>query len=67
PVTIDGGRSWVTFEDLEGDDSDFDQIGVAFAGSGAEQQGRVGNGEGRLMGMRDLVDFAASWMTANRV
>jgi aminoglycoside 3-N-acetyltransferase len=67
PVTIDGERSWVTFEDLEGDDSDFDQIGAAFARSGNERRGRVGSGEASLMGMRDLVDFAASWMTANRV
>ena len=66
PVMVDGRRSWVTFEDLEGDDSDFEQIGAAFSTTGSEEQGRVGTGEAHLMSMRDLVDFAASWMTANR-
>ena len=66
PVTVDGERSWATFEDLEGDDSDFAEIGAAFADTGAEQTGWVGSGEARLMGMRDLVDFGASWMTRHR-
>ncbi len=66
PVTIEGERRWVGFEDLEGDDSDFADIGEAFAASGAEQRGPVGSGEALLMGMRDLVDFAAGWMTDHR-
>ena len=66
PVTIDGKRRWVTFGDLEGDDSDFAEIGTAFSASGAEREGRVGNGTARLMGIRDLVDFGAAWMTVHR-
>lgn len=67
PVTVDGERRWVTFEDLEGDDSDFAEIGKAFADSGAERLSQVGSGPARLMGMRDLVDFGAAWMTAHRI
>lgn len=67
PVTIDGERRWVSFEDLEGDDSDFVEIGAAFAASGAERAGPVGSGTARLMGIRDLVDFGAAWMTEHRV
>lgn len=66
PMTIDGERRWVTFEDLESDSADFEDIGAAFADSGAERRGRVGSGEGRLMGARDLVDFAVDWMTSHR-
>jgi len=66
PVMIDGERQWVTFEDLEGDSDDFAAIGEAFAAAGLERRGQVGSGEGRLMSVRDLVDFAAEWMTAHR-
>jgi len=66
PVMIDGERQWVTFEDLEGDSDDFGAIGEAFAAAGFERRGQVGSGEGRLMNVRDLVDFAAEWMTAHR-
>ena len=66
PVMIDGERRWVAFEDLEGDSDDFEEIGGAFAASGFEHRGPVGSGEGRLMGVRDLVDFAAGWMSSHR-
>ncbi len=66
PVIVDGERRWVTFEDLEGDDADFAEIGTAFAASGAQRRGRVGSGQALHMGMRDLVDFATAWMTARR-
>lgn len=66
PVIVDGERRWVMFEDLEGDDADFVEIGEAFAESGAERRRPIGSGEGRLMGVRDLVDFASHWMTSYR-
>jgi aminoglycoside 3-N-acetyltransferase len=66
PVKINGERQWITFEDLEGDDVDFEDIGSAFAASGDQRTGRVGNGEALLMAMRDLVDFGAAWMTKHR-
>jgi aminoglycoside 3-N-acetyltransferase len=66
PVTIAGERRWVTFEDLAGDESDFEVLGAAFAASGGERTGQVGSGEARLMTIRSLVDFGATWMTAHR-
>lgn len=66
PVMVDGERRWVTFEDLEGNSDDFEEIGEAFAASGLERRGPVGSGTGRLMGVRELVDFAADWMTTHR-
>ncbi len=66
PVTIDGERRWVTFEDLEGDETDFATIGAEFAALGGESNGPVGSGEARLMNMREIVDFGAAWMTSSR-
>ena len=58
---------WVTFEELEGNSDDFEAIGEAFAAAGFERRGRVASGDARLMAVRDLVDFAADWMTTHRV
>jgi len=66
PVTINGERRWVTFEDLDGEDDDFADIGSAFADSGNERRGPVGSGEARLMRARDIVDYAVAWMTMHR-
>jgi aminoglycoside 3-N-acetyltransferase len=66
PVFVDGRRQWVTYADLELDESDFELIGDAFATTGAERSGPVGNGIGRLCRQRELVDFAVTWMEANR-
>lgn len=66
PMIVDGERRWVTFEDLEGNSDDFEAIGDAFAAAGFERRGSVASGEGRLMRVKDLVDFAADWMTTHR-
>jgi aminoglycoside 3-N-acetyltransferase len=61
-----GGRRWVTYEDVVADETDFEAIGAAFDATGRTQVGPVGEGEARLMRQRELVEFAAQWMTANR-
>ncbi|MFW2335463.1 aminoglycoside N(3)-acetyltransferase [Ilumatobacter sp.] len=66
PLLVDGERRWVTYECLDDDPSDFENIGEAFAESGAERSGPVGAGVGRLMRCRDLVDFATDWMNEHR-
>jgi aminoglycoside 3-N-acetyltransferase len=66
PMVVDGERRWVTYDDLEPDDSDFGRLGAAFAATGAELRGTVGAGTARLMRQRDVVDFAVTWMEANR-
>ena len=45
---VDGSRRWVTYEDLELDDSDFGDIGAAFADAGHEHTGPAGAGVARL-------------------
>ncbi|MDX1563558.1 MAG: AAC(3) family N-acetyltransferase [Gammaproteobacteria bacterium] len=66
PVRQDGARQWISFEDLDFNDEDFNEIGAAFAATGHETSGRVGRAHCRLMPQRALVDFASAWISANR-
>ena len=66
PVLVNGHRSWVTYDDLEGDDTDFQRLGEAFAATGKERRGAVGAGVARLMRQREVVDFAVEWMEQHR-
>ncbi|MGY6501779.1 MAG: aminoglycoside N(3)-acetyltransferase [Acidimicrobiales bacterium] len=66
PVMVDGQRQWVRYEELELDSDDFDQIGDAFAATGAERVAPVGGGTGRLVRVRDIVDFGVEWIERHR-
>ena len=61
------GRRWVSWEDVVPDEEDFEALGAAFDATGRTRVGRVGEGEARLMRQRELVEFAAAWLAANRV
>jgi aminoglycoside 3-N-acetyltransferase len=63
----DGTGEWVTWEDVEEDEGDFDQIGADFEITGAAAVGPVGRSTARLMGQRAVVDFASAWIGLNRV
>ncbi len=67
PLMVDGERRWVTYRDLDHDESDFVELGQAFvAAGGTERRAMLGGGEITSYHMRELVDFACDWMTANR-
>jgi aminoglycoside 3-N-acetyltransferase len=67
PVLVNGARHWLVVRDLDFDDCDFAAIGAAFERATADVAvGRVGTATARLMRQRPLVNFGASWMTANR-
>ena len=66
PVIIDGERRWVTYDELEGDTDDFEQVGRALADAGIEVTGRVGLATARLLSQRRTVDQAAAWFTQHR-
>jgi aminoglycoside 3-N-acetyltransferase len=63
----DGTGRWITWEDVEEDESDFDQIGSDFEATGACAIGPVGRATARLMRQRAVVDFATTWIGVNRV
>ena len=66
PMLVDGKRRWVTFEELRPVDDDFAELGEDFALAGRERRAALGWGEGRFMGVRELVDFAQSWLSTHR-
>lgn len=72
-VLVDGRREWVTFPDLDTNDGDFPEIGLAFEKTtGACRIGAAGRGTVRLMAQRALVDFGVTEMVrlrsrANRI
>jgi aminoglycoside 3-N-acetyltransferase len=67
PITVEGKRRWVQFQDFEEDDSDFNLMGRDFADStGLVRSGSVGCGHVLLMPQRELVDFAQEWIEKNR-
>jgi len=66
-ILENGMRRWCEFHELELDSSDFARIGEGFAvESPLVSQGRTGQANSFLMPQRELVDFAVSWMEANR-
>ena len=67
PVTVDGRRQWVEYQDFDWTDSDFNAIGAGFAQeSGLVRSGRIANATAQLFPQRQLVDFAVAWMERNR-
>jgi aminoglycoside 3-N-acetyltransferase len=64
--TPDGGRTWATYEDLDLDEDDFEQIGEALIATGAVRTGRVGAADCHLVDLAAAVAFAVGWMTEHR-
>jgi aminoglycoside 3-N-acetyltransferase len=67
PMLVDGKRRWVSFEDLQVSDEDFDKLGEDFARETTlERRGSVGWGQARFMRVRAIVDYAQAWLSAHR-
>lgn len=67
PISIEGRRRWVTFEDLSLDEEDFIRIGRDYEEDGGPlERGHVGAAETLLIPQRPLVDYAVHWMERNR-
>jgi aminoglycoside 3-N-acetyltransferase len=65
-MVVDGERRWVTYDDLDGDTDDFEQLGADFVATGSVTTHPIGGGEMMLMGVRPLVDFAVTWFERHR-
>ncbi len=63
----DGTSHWVTWTEVDPDESDFTQLGEDFEATGAMRVGPVGGAVARLGRQRALVDFATGWMAEHRV
>ena len=66
PMLVDGKRRWVTFEEVRPTDDDFAELGEDFALTGRERRGPLGWGEGRLVRVREVVNFAQTWLSTHR-
>ena len=69
PISVAGIRRWTTFEDIDLDSSDFEQIGKDFSKSNLASEvhrGRVGLANCQLIPQRALVDFSVGWLEENR-
>jgi aminoglycoside 3-N-acetyltransferase len=64
----EGEQTWVSFEQLHYDASDFEQVGGDFERDHSEAvvEGTVGAGDAKLVPPQKLVDYAAEWFEENR-
>lgn len=62
----DGPGEWVTWEDVEEDESDFGRLGADLEVAGAVTVASVGRATARLMAQRAVVDFATTWIRERR-
>jgi len=62
----DGASQWTTYEDITWHDADFLEIGATFEDTGVVRTGTIGRATCRLFPQKTLVDFAVTWMNANR-
>ncbi len=65
-ILAQGQRTWQWFEDCAYDSDDFDRLGQDYELVGRVNRGKVGNALCRLFSLREAVDFACSWLSANR-
>ncbi|MHC4999609.1 MAG: AAC(3) family N-acetyltransferase [Planctomycetota bacterium] len=68
PITENGRRKWVSFEDVDGNSEDFSEIGKAYEASGGVfSKGKLGYAESILIPHQKIVDFATEWIEKYRI
>ena len=71
-VLRDGQRRWISYQDVDLDDSDFAALGEAYEAYDvtlpmpAVRRGRLGAAESRALPLKAAVDFATGWLAGNR-
>lgn len=65
PVMRGGERVWATYDDIEVDSEQFDQLGDAFDKMGHTTIGNVGLATARLFPQRAAVDYGIKWLKEN--
>ncbi len=67
PIMEGGHRVWMTWEEIDYDSEDFHLLGEAYEKKIGYQPVTVGQAETRLFFMKDIIDFAISWLEKNRI
>ena len=67
PVAAEVGPVWTQFQEIDLDETDFKQIGEAFArDTGLVRAGHIARASATLFPQRPIVDYAVQWMEKNR-
>lgn len=68
PMTVDGKRVWVEYDDIENQYTHFQDIGEAFESeTAAVTIGKVAQAETRIFPIRACVDFTVKWFEKNLI
>ncbi|NBI06245.1 aminoglycoside N(3)-acetyltransferase [Senegalia massiliensis] len=62
PIIEDNKRVWKTFNDIDLDTDEFEEIGKEFEENNDINIGYIGSSKSRLFKQREIVDFATKWM-----
>ena len=65
-IMVNKQRKWVEWEELDIINEDFDQLGKDFESKINYKPGKIGLADGRLISIRDSVDFGVEWLKKNR-
>ncbi|MBY8996787.1 MAG: AAC(3) family N-acetyltransferase [Candidatus Thorarchaeota archaeon] len=65
-ILENGERKWVSWDEIEYNSDDFNDLGEAFEKSIGYEPMLVGQAESRLLPMKDIIDFAVEWFQENR-
>jgi len=65
-VSIDGKAQWISFEEIEYDDDDFEALGNDYEKIHQVCQGYVGAALCRYIDMQELCDFGLNWLKQHR-
>jgi len=67
PMLVDGASQWVPWEDVDWDDSGFEELGIDFAReTGLQREGLVGHATALLAPQRALLDYGVRWLERER-
>jgi aminoglycoside 3-N-acetyltransferase len=67
PMMVEGVRTWVAWDDIDWDDSGFEELGSDFAReTGLQREGLVGHARAMLAPQRPLVDYGVTWLERER-
>jgi aminoglycoside 3-N-acetyltransferase len=65
-ININNKPTWVTFDEILYDDSDFDIIGKDYERNHKVLIGNIGQAKSRLLNLQDIYQFGLVWMKNNR-
>jgi aminoglycoside 3-N-acetyltransferase len=65
-MLVEGKRQWVTYETLDTNPDDFEEVGAAFDSAHNIVVQWINNAQVRFFKQRLLVDFAVKWMEQHR-